>query len=158
MPVIVAIAVYFCMADGVLIAQCLYYKVRNSRPEPLHRRRSSTETADPTTPLLGRRFSESLASRRRSSGSLRRYHTGGRRESEVEDTLAKIVEENDYGRKAWIKNFTSVVGIFLIGATGWTTAWQTGMWAPAPLDNDNGSEEAIGGVVLGYFSAVCYLG
>ncbi|KAJ5162943.1 uncharacterized protein N7500_004773 [Penicillium coprophilum] len=160
-PVIVAIAVYFCIADGVLIAQCVYYKARNSRPEPFHRRRSSTETPDPTTPLLGRRFSDSLASsesRRRSSGSLRRYQAGGRRESEVEDTLAKIVEENDYGRKAWVKNFTSVVGIFLIGIVGWTMAWQTGMWAPAPLDNKNGSEEAIGGLVLGYFSAVCYLG
>ncbi|OQE46360.1 hypothetical protein PENCOP_c001G04869 [Penicillium coprophilum] len=160
-PVIVAIAVYFCIADGVLIAQCVYYKVRSSRPEPFHRRRSSTETPDPTTPLLGRRFSDSLASsesRRRSSGSLRRYQAGGRRESEVEDTLAKIVEESDYGRKAWVKNFTSVAGIFLIGIVGWTMAWQTGMWAPAPLDNKNGSEEAIGGLVLGYFSAVCYLG
>lgn len=161
MPVIVAIAVYFCIADGVLIAQCVYYKVRNSRPEPFHRRRSSTETPDPTTPLLGRRFSDSLASsesRRRSSGSLRRYHANGRRESEVEDTLAKIIEENDYGRKAWVKNFASVVGIFLIGMAGWTMAWQTGMWEPAPLENNNGSDEAIGGLVLGYFSAVCYLG
>ncbi|KAJ5834380.1 hypothetical protein N7447_000406 [Penicillium robsamsonii] len=160
-PVIVAIAVYFCIADGVLIAQCVYYKVRNSRPEPFHRRRSSTETPDPTTPLLGRRFSDPLASsesRRRSSGSLRRYHASGRRESEVEDTLAKIVEESDYGRKAWVKNITSVAGIFLIGMLGWTMAWQMGMWAPAPLDNKNGSEEAIGGQVLGYFSAVCYLG
>jgi polyferredoxin len=89
---------------------------------------------------------------------MRRYQAFGRRESEVEDTLAKIVEESDYGRKAWIKNFTSVVGIFLIGMVGWTMAWQTGMWEPAPLDKKNGSEEAIGGLVLGYFSALCYLG
>ncbi|OQE08345.1 hypothetical protein PENVUL_c010G00786 [Penicillium vulpinum] len=160
-PVIIAIAVYFCIADGVLITQCVYYKVRNSRREPFHRRRSSTETPDPTTPLLGRRFSDSLPSsqsRRRSSGSLRGYQADGRRESEVEDTLAKIVEENDYGRKAWVKNLGSIAGIFLIGMAGWTVAWQTGMWAPAPLDNSNGSEEAIGGLVLGYFSAVCYLG
>lgn len=161
MPVIVAIAVYFCIADGVLIAQCLYFKARNSRRQSLHRRRSSTETPDPITPLLGRRFSDSVGpseSRRRSSGSLLGYQTGDRRASEVEDTLAKFVEENDYGRKAWVKNFTSVVGIFLIGMGGWTVAWQTGMWSPAPLENNNGSEEAIGGLVLGYFSAVCYLG
>ncbi|KGO76815.1 hypothetical protein PITC_089330 [Penicillium italicum] len=153
-PVIVAIALYFCIADGVLITQCLYYKVRNSRLEPFHRRRSSTETPDPTTPLLGRRFSDSLAS----SESQRRNQANGQRESEVEDTLAKIVEENDYGRKAWVKNFASVVGIFLVGTAGWTMAWRTGMWAPAPLENNNGSEEAIGGLVLGYISAVCYLG
>jgi hypothetical protein len=41
---------------------------------------------------------------------------------------------------------------------GWTIAWQTGMWVPAPLENNNGSEEATGGLVLGYFSAACYLG
>ncbi|KAJ5294837.1 hypothetical protein PENANT_c014G11050 [Penicillium antarcticum] len=160
-PVIVAIAVYFCIADGVLIAQCLYYKARNSRRHIVHRRRSSTETPDPTTPLLGRRFSDSLGpneSRRRSSGSLRGHQGIGRRESQVEDTLAKIVEENDYGRKAWTKNFASVIGIFLVGMAGWTMAWQTGMWAPAPQENHSGSEEATSGLVLGYFSAVCYLG
>ncbi|KAJ5130734.1 uncharacterized protein N7515_006773 [Penicillium bovifimosum] len=160
-PVIIAIAVYFCIADGVLIAQCLYFKARNSRREPLLRRRSSTETPDPTTPLLGRRFSDPLGSsqsRRRSSGSQRGYQAGGRRESEVEDTLAKIVEENDYGRKAWAKNITSVLGIFLIGMAGWAVAWRTGMWEPAPLENNHGTEEATGGLVLGYVSAVCYLG
>lgn len=154
-PVIVAIAIYFCIADGVLIAQCLYYKAR--KREPAHRRRSSTETPDPTTPLLGRRFSDSLpGSRRRSSGSQRAYQT--RRDSQVEDPLAKIVEENDFGRKAWLKNFVSIAGIFLVGAAGWTMAWQTGMWEPTPLENNDPSDEATGGLVLGYFSAVCYLG
>ena len=152
---IVAIAVYFCLADGVLIAQCLYYKARNSR-EPIHRRRSSTETPDPTTPLLGRRFSDSIG-RRRSSGSQRGYQAA-RRESQVEDTLAKIVEENDFGRMAWFKNCACVLGIFVVGMAGWTMAWQTGMWEPAPVENNGGSDEAIGGLVLGYFSAVCYLG
>ncbi|KAJ5084409.1 hypothetical protein NUU61_008988 [Penicillium alfredii] len=160
-PVIVAIAVYFCIADGVLITQCLYYKARNTRREALRRRRSSTETLDPTTPLLGRRFSDSIpapASRRRSSGSLRGHQGAGRRESQIEDTLAKIVEENDYGHKAWIKNFLSVVGIFVVGMAGWTIAWQTGMWTPAPQENHKTEDMATGGLVLGYFSAVCYLG
>jgi hypothetical protein len=158
-PVIVAIAVYFCIADGVLIAQCLYYKARNSR-EPAHRRRSSVETPDPATPLLGRRFSDPIISsqgRRRSSASQRGYGAG-RRESQVEDTLAKIVEENDTGRKAWSKNIASVLGIFVVGMAGWTMAWQTGMWEPAPIENSGDSDEATGGLVLGYFSALCYLG
>ncbi|KAJ5085347.1 hypothetical protein N7532_010118 [Penicillium argentinense] len=163
-PVIVAIAVYFCIADGVLIAQCLYYKARNARRENHRRRRSSTETPDPTTPLLGRRFSDSLPipqGRRRSSGSLRGYQAAGRRESQAEDPLAKIVEESEYGRKAWAKNCVSILGIFLVGMAGWTIAWQTGMWAPAPQESrgdsgDNG--EAASGQVLGYVSAICYLG
>ncbi|KAJ5585195.1 uncharacterized protein N7459_004995 [Penicillium hispanicum] len=161
-PVIIAIAVYFCIADGVLITQCLYYKARNARRDTLHqRRRSSTETPDPTTPLLGRRFSDSIPpgqSRRRSSESLRGYQPAGRRESQVEDPLAKIVEENEYGRKAWIKNFVSVLGIFVVGMAGWTMAWQTGMWEPAPQDIPKAPDMATGGQVLGYFSAVCYLG
>lgn len=161
-PVIVAIAVYFCIADGVLIAQCLYYKARNARRESRHRRRrSSTETADPTTPLLGRRFSDTippLERRRRSSGSLRGHQAAGRRGSQPEDALAKIVEENEFGRKAWFKNVISVLGIFVVGMAGWTIAWQTGMWVPAPQENHSDAGVATGGLVLGYFSAVCYLG
>lgn len=161
-PVIVAIAVYFCIADGVLISQCLYYKARNSRRHSFHgRRRSSTETPDPTTPLLGRRPSDSFPpheSRRRSSGSIRRYQAAGRRESVVEDSLAKIVEENEYGRKAWIKNSLSILGIFVVGMAGWTIAWKTGMWAPAPQKVPKNTDMATSGQVLGYFSAVCYLG
>ncbi|KAJ5678708.1 hypothetical protein N7462_006952 [Penicillium macrosclerotiorum] len=159
-PVIVAIAVYFCIADGVLIAQCLYYKARSSRRDTFHhRRRSSTETPDPTTPLLGRRFSDSVPQgRRRSSGSLRGYQGAGRRESQVEDPLAKIVEENEYGGKAWIKNFISVLGIFVVGMAGWTIAWRTGVWEPAPQENTKPVDMATGGQILGYASAVCYLG
>lgn len=166
-PVIIAIAVYFCFADGVLIAQCLYYKARNSNTLPdeeHHRRRSSVETPDPTTPLLGRRFSDSLETpngrRRRSSGSLRGYQNAGRRGSQAEDPLAKIVEENEYGRKAWIKNVFSVLGIFAVGMAGWTIAWQTGVWAPAPAPQMNAEsfDRAASGQALGYFSAVCYLG
>ena len=157
-PVIVAIAVYFCIADGVLIAQCLYYKARNARRDNLlRRRRSSTETPDPTTPLLGRRFSDTFPTqgRRRSSGSMR---GALRRESQAEDPLAKIVEESEFGRKAWIKNVVSVIGIFVVGMAGWTIAWQTGMWAPAPQENSKPVDMATSGAVLGYASAVCYLG
>lgn len=32
-PVVIAIAVYFCISDGLLIAQCLYYGIRNKRRE-----------------------------------------------------------------------------------------------------------------------------
>jgi hypothetical protein len=90
---------------------------------------------------------------------LRGYQAAaGRRESQTEDPLAKIVEENEYGRKAWVKNLLGVLGIFVVGMAGWTMAWQTGMWAPAPLESHNDNGEAAGGQVLGYFSAICYLG
>ncbi|EAW08048.1 PQ-loop repeat-containing protein [Aspergillus clavatus NRRL 1] len=159
-PVIVAIAVYFCIADGVLIAQCLYYKARNARRDKLlHRRRSSTATPDPTTPLLGRRFSDPLepgpASRRRSVTSQRSGRAG---HGHPDDALAKIVEEHEVGRSAWAKNFSGVLAICVIGMAGWTVAWQSGVWKPAPREHNGGVDTAVGAQVLGYFSAVCYLG
>ncbi|GIJ84235.1 hypothetical protein Asppvi_003075 [Aspergillus pseudoviridinutans] len=159
-PVIVAIAVYFCIADGVLITQCLYYKTRNARRETLlRRRRSSTVTPDPTTPLLGRRFSDTLergpALRRRSMASQRSGRDG---HSHPDDALANIVEDIEVGRSAWMKNFSSVLAICVIGMAGWTVAWQTGVWKPAPEERDGGVDMAAGAQVLGYISAVCYLG
>lgn len=159
-PVVLAIAVYFCIADGVLISQCLYYNLRNKRRE--QRRNSVESTLDsptPTTPLLGRRFSDELSipgsRRRRSSASQRDMQ---RRASHPDSTLAKIVEEGESGAKAWLKNFLSVIAIAVIGAGGWAIAWQTGLWKPAPVAHDGDSPMAAGAQVLGYFSAVCYLG
>jgi solute carrier family 66 (lysosomal lysine-arginine transporter), member 1 len=161
-PVVLAIAVYFCIADGVLISQCIYYNMRNARRE--QRRNSVESTLDsptPTTPLLGRRFSDELSipgsRRRRSSASQRDLQQ--RRASHPDSTLAKIVEESESGAKAWFKNVLSVVAIAVIGAGGWAIAWQTGLWRPAPVNhNGDGTPMAPGAQVLGYFSAVCYLG
>jgi hypothetical protein len=159
-PVIIAIAVYFCIADGVLISQCMYYKLRIARREQRrHSRQLSNELPTPTTPLLGRRFSDELSipgsRRRRSSGSLRDHQ---RRASHADDTLAKIVEESDSGAQAWVKNVFSVLTIAIIGAGGWAIAWQTGVWKPMPEEESGGTQMATGAQVLGYFSAVCYLG
>ncbi|GKZ20663.1 hypothetical protein AbraIFM66951_005391 [Aspergillus brasiliensis] len=162
-PVIVAIAVYFCIADGVLIGQCLYYKVRNSR-QPRHRRRTSSSvfephTPDPTTPLLGRRFSDAYAHTQGGEIVENPRSSTRRAENSNDDMLAKIVEENDVGRKAWVKNFSSVLGICVIGMAGWTVAWRTGVWKPAPVEEGlGGVDMAPGAMVLGYISAVCYLG
>ncbi|KAL1968894.1 hypothetical protein VTN77DRAFT_1255 [Rasamsonia byssochlamydoides] len=160
-PVVIAIAVYFCIADGVLIGQCVYYNIRNARRDRRRQRQySSTEPPTPTTPLLGRRFSDDLglagSRRRRSSASLRDGQQ--RRISHPEDTLAKIVEESESGTRAWVKNLVSVLVIVIIGIAGWAIAWQTGMWKPAPEGHGGESQIAPGAQVLGYFSAMCYLG
>jgi hypothetical protein len=51
-----------------------------------------------------------------------------------------------------------VAGIFVVGAGGWTIAWQSGLWKPTPLRDGGSTQMAAGAQVLGYFSAVCYLG
>lgn len=141
---------YFCIADSVLITQCLYYRSRKARIEAHHRRRhSSTESPEPTTPLLGRAPDENRTAP---------YNTNGRRDSDVEDTLAKIVEEGESGRAAWVKNSLSLLGICVVGMVGWAVAWQTGIWKPASQDHNGGVDMAVGAQILGYFSAVAYLG
>lgn len=65
----------------------------------------------------------------------------------------------------------TVLCIVAIGTAGWAIAWQSGVWSPqapeVPGKGDLGSggeggggkkEIAVGASVLGYFSAVCYLG
>lgn len=146
---IIAIAVYFCIADGVLISQCLYYKGRKARLEAHNRRRhSSVDSPDPTTPLLGRPPGDVPAPQ----------ETNGRRDSDADDTLAKFVGEGSLGRSAWAKNTISLLAICVAGLVGWTVAWKTGMWKPAPQGENGGVDMAAGAQVLGYFSAIAYLG
>jgi hypothetical protein len=58
-----------------------------------------------------------------------------------------------------VKNALSIVGVCVVGAAGWAIAWKTGVWAPQPTTDDStGTEMAMGAQILGYASAVCYLG
>lgn len=49
-----------------------------------------------------------------------------------------------------------------IGAAGWAIAWRAGLWKPTLINEGNeGNESTRGNLraeMLGYFSAVCYLG
>jgi hypothetical protein len=62
------------------------------------------------------------------------------------------------GGSAWIKNTLSVAGVCLVGAAGWAIAWKTGVWVPQPTHQDTETDMALGAQILGYISAVCYLG
>ena len=176
-PVIIAIAVYFCFADGVLITQCMYYGIRNKRREArrmLARESSAAENADAVAaatsheeePLLSRQRSGSYTipgsmDRRTSqvsNRSRRRTSSGARRARN--EQLAKILEESDEnGVRLWFKNILSVLAIIIVGAAGWGIAYGTGAWKPTPVEQDLGVEKmATGAQVLGYASAVAYLG
>ncbi len=181
-PTVTALAAYFCVADLILITQCLYYNFVNAREDAkasgadrkhsVHSTSSAAAAAAQSAavildeddgnehePLLNRRSSENMGlpgSRRRrsSAASRRRKDSGARRDS----ALAKIVEE-ETGRSAWVKNTASVLVICAVGAAGWAVAWKTGVWSPAPMEEDGDSAGmAPGGQILGYVSAVCYLG
>jgi hypothetical protein len=157
-PTVIALAIYFCFADFVLIGQCLYYNRVNAQ------KLQSLEPAEPSTPteedaLLTRRRSSSIglpgSHRRRSSTmcSNMDYHN---------DSLSKITEVDDSATtNPWLKNTLSILAVFAAGTAGWVIAWQSGVWTPTP-ENGHGAPKAndvaVGAEVLGYFSAVCYLG
>ncbi|KAF1839240.1 PQ-loop-domain-containing protein [Decorospora gaudefroyi] len=148
-PTVIALAVYFCFADLILIAQCVYYNMKNARRE----RKVSTRSTDSVeAPLLARRDSSNIGlpgSHRRDSAASRR-----RRAS----SLPTIVDVDKGGRE-WVKNSLSIVGVAVVGAAGWAIAWKTGVWVPQPTHDDtNGSDSPLGAQVLGYASAVAYLG
>ncbi|KAI9708062.1 MAG: hypothetical protein M1820_004266 [Bogoriella megaspora] len=172
-PTVIAIAVYFCFADVILILQCIYYNAINAQREKKEAERikhlangngfaNGDALASPLredAPLLARQRSDSSValpgSRRRSSlGSRRRRSTLSRR-----DSLERVLEETS-GKRVWFKNSVSIFLVCAAGAAGWAIAWRAGIWRPAPPDDeiDPAGAAPIGAEVLGYASAVLYLG
>lgn len=173
-PTVIAIAVYFCFADFVLIGQCLYYNAVNRRRKEREnaaqgfnaQQDGSFAARSEETPLLhesnptpqvNRRLTDVTeenmglpGSRRRSS---RRSTDDMRRNS-----LERILEEPTKLR-AWLKNTVSILGIIVVGTAGWAIAWKTGAWRPTPTTADGDAQRGpVGAEILGYISAVLYLG
>lgn len=94
-------------------------------------------------------------SRRRSSAN-RPNHTNS--SSRRPSSLERLVEEANKTRP-WIKNTISVFLVILAGTAGWAVAWGTGTWRPSPVGNEDSEQNTpIGAEILGYLSAICYLG
>jgi hypothetical protein len=155
-PTVIALAVYFCIADFVLISQCLYYNHINARRAKRHLSSTSGQSED--EPLLSRARSDSTiglpGSRRRSSARRPSYEI--RR-----DSLSKILEDEDSPNgRAWLRNTLSILLVCAAGTAGWLIAYQSGVWTPTPEGSDVTKPQsvAIGAEILGYFSALCYLG
>jgi solute carrier family 66 (lysosomal lysine-arginine transporter), member 1 len=129
-------------------------------------------------PLLSRQRSGSLTipgsgRRRRTSSSSSGAAARRRSSAQGNNVLARILEENDeQGRrnrgKVWMKNIISIVGIMILGAVGWAMAWGSGAWRPTPVGSGagavtgagdgDGDTGPVGAQILGYVSAVAYLG
>lgn len=60
-----------------------------------------------------------------------------------------------------MRNTLSILAVIVVGAAGWAIAWQSGVWVPTAPEDDNipaAAKTAIGAKILGYISALCYLG
>lgn len=169
-------ATYFCFADLILITQCSYYNALNARRRSRSTRRrrlSSTATHDTDTTAVsdGEPEEEALlprTSRRRRSESLglpgsHRRHSVRRSESNL-DPLTRIItgEDDTPDSNPWLHNTLSIVAVWVVGAAGWFISYKMGAWDGGSPDVDDGGSSAempekTIGMVLGYFSAVCYL-
>jgi hypothetical protein len=77
------------------------------------------------------------------------------------NSLSKILEDDDSANgRSWLRNTISIMFVCIAGAAGWLIAYKSGVWTPTPEDSDLTEPQsvAIGAEILGYFSAVCYLG
>ena len=197
-PTVIALSVYFCIADLVLVIQCLYYNKLNARHKlaqhdstidgparksSVHSRNSSSTAASSEDlehqPLLSRRrSSDNLGlpgshQRRRSSAvkkaSAALLQQSGNSDNRSSDTstvdgaaavdFPDILEANDAGSHAWIKNSVSIVVICIAGVVGWFLAWRARVWRPTPVDGDDATVNmSFSAEALGYISALCYLG
>ncbi|KAK0628545.1 PQ-loop-domain-containing protein [Bombardia bombarda] len=175
-PTAIALASYFCVADIVLIGQCSYYNTINSRRRSRshhghnHRRVSSTATDDTAVsddpseddPLLQNRHN-----RRRSSGGSvglpgsHRRHSVRRRESSNLDPLTRIItgEDDTPDPHPWLHNALSLAAVWIVGTAGWFVSYKMGAWDVTDGGNGEAHAEQVAaiGMVLGYFSALCYL-
>jgi solute carrier family 66 (lysosomal lysine-arginine transporter), member 1 len=77
------------------------------------------------------------------------------------DSLSKVLEDDDSPNgRAWLRNTISILFVCLVGAIGWLIAYESGVWTPTPEGSELTEPQpvAIGAEILGYFSALCYLG
>ena len=121
-PTVIALAIYFCISDAVLIAQCLYYKYIRTRKD--ENQASAQAKDDARQPLLQRVDSDIglPGSRRRSSTSQARQH------SSFTSLDLPTIAEDDSGNQTWFTNAVCMLLVCLIGAVGWAIAWRAGLW------------------------------
>nr|POE63724.1 putative vacuolar amino acid transporter ypq3 [Quercus suber] len=174
-PTVVALAIYFCFADTVLISQVVYYKYMvGKRPGKgeLDETNGHIIPAGEETPLLNGDNATQAQTKKRHSltdvdetniglpGSHRRRSTNRTHSSSMQrdNTLDRILEEPTETR-AWVKNTVSVLLVIAAGTAGWALAWKAGAWRPSPIgqkEDEHGMP--VGAEILGYASAICYLG
>lgn len=134
---------YFCVADLLLISQCIYYNTVNARRAAL----AAEENEE--APLLGERHATA------------HHH----RHSVSSEDGGKIGPAGDelLERSTWMSNTACLIGVYVAGFIGWYLSYKAGAYKETDPVAFNATIQASPdllekvGIVLGYFSAVCYL-
>ncbi|KAL8879591.1 MAG: hypothetical protein Q9198_002829 [Flavoplaca austrocitrina] len=153
-PTVIALAFYFCLADIILILQCLYYNYLFDR---IFHKLPLTEnvSADgPQRPLLARQTGDA------GLPGTHHYSTSqGQSDIDAEEAVPADDTEGNGWASSWVKNTLYLFCVCAFGAIGWAIAWKIGLWVPVPEQKGNiDAGGHIGAELLGYVSAACYLG
>ena len=151
-PTVIALAIYFCFADGALITQCVYYNTLNREKDLKADEAAETAAPAESDPLLA---SASLQTQQRKPSTTSRR---SRRSSARRDSLSRaLAKPSAYA--ATIQNCLSILAICAAGTAGWALAYKTGAWHPVPLHSHGEAPPTpLGASLLGYGSALLYLG
>lgn len=143
LPTVIALGIYFCFADAVLLSQTIYYNHLTKIDE------NKDPENDPSRPLIAD------GTRRRSSAA---SHSSRRRRSVVhrKDSFSAYLLKERSRKSVIIRNTLSILAVCAAGAAGWFVAWKTGAWSATP-PNGSDSKMPFGAQVLGYVSAILYL-
>lgn len=163
-PTVIALAIYFCFADGALIAQCTYYNTLNREKDQKAEavaQAQEAQTAAESDPLLTTASSQQQQQGRKPSTTSRRSHrrSSANANTTRRDSLSRALSKPT-SLSAWAKNTLSILAICTAGTAGWALAYKTGAWHPVPPPTlETPSNPApLGASLLGYGSALLYLG
>jgi uncharacterized protein with PQ loop repeat len=155
-PTVIALAIYFCFADGALITQCIYYNTLNAQKDKEAKEEADSQ-AQEQDPLLAAANAAGHSSQRKPSTTSRRSHRRSSARSR-RDSLSRALAKPT-ATSAWVKNSLSILAIVVAGTAGWALAYKTGAWHPVPLkDPASSTPTPLGASLLGYGSALLYLG
>ncbi|KAF3082541.1 hypothetical protein TWF569_005056 [Orbilia oligospora] len=141
LPTVVALGIYFCLVDFIMLAQLIYYN--HYRPKK-HYRFLQNRRTDHAGPSL----SDPLLPDAEASRATK--HSGPQRR----DSLSEAFSDSSSSKEV-TRNAISVFLVVFVGTTGWFIAWKTGAWG---LQGDTPDTEApLSALILGYASSFFYL-
>ena len=119
-PTVIAIAIYFCIADTILIVQCLYYKRASLSIN------SSVEAGESSADEERQPLLHSAVQPQR-PGSPTSFKRRGSIIAEDNASSIKLLFQHS---KPWVSNTAGLLAVCALGAAGWAIAWQIGIWHP----------------------------
>ena len=177
-PTVIALAFYFTISDCVLILQCLYYShwAKRSDNGPLDGAEEPAASAYGSSPSpavqeggAGARETDPLLGVADNTPPHSSADAASSRLQQKPDTLDPHLSDSRTASQSRLKamlrvsfvNTTLVLAVCGVGALGWFIAYKTGAWVAPPPENDAGDNDdktPFGAELLGYLSAVLYLG